>query len=139
MSNLGGDKMHEEPKAESQPKAEAPKQEAPKQRETPKQPEPEPMSEEDVNKNLAIEQKNLGNDFYKKKNFEQAILHYNKAIELNPNEMTFLTNRAAAYFESKNYEQCIHDCEEAIQVGRSNYASFELIAKYGFFILIKLL
>jgi hypothetical protein len=47
----------------------------------------------------AAQEKELGNEAYKKKEFETAIGHYNKAIELNPSDMTFLTNRAAVFFE----------------------------------------
>jgi len=40
-----------------------------------------------------------GNDFYKKKDFANAIRLYSEAIELNPKEMTYYTNLAAVYFE----------------------------------------
>jgi len=36
----------------------------------------------------------LGNEEYKKKNFEAALAHYNKAIELEPTNMTFYNNVA---------------------------------------------
>lgn len=40
-----------------------------------------------------------GNATYKKKNFETAIQHYSKAIELDDEDISFLTNRAALYLE----------------------------------------
>lgn len=71
----------------------------------------------------------MGNDAYKKKNFETAIQHYNKAIELDPTDITFHNNLAAVFFERKEYEQCIKQCEKGIEIGRENRADFKLIAK----------
>ena len=42
-----------------------------------------------------------------KKQFEEALAHYNKAIELDPQEISFLTNRAAVLFEQGKYDECI--------------------------------
>ena len=42
----------------------------------------------------ASREKELGNEAYKVKNFEQALAHYDKAIELDPTNMTYLTNKA---------------------------------------------
>ena len=43
-----------------------------------------------------------GNEAYKKKDFTTAMLKYGKAIELNPNEITYYLNMAAVHFEMKN-------------------------------------
>lgn len=45
-------------------------------------PEPEDMSEEAQQKKAADAEKELGNEAYKKKKFEQALQHYGKAMEL---------------------------------------------------------
>lgn len=96
-------------------------------------PEPQPQKKEDENlseeKKAAKREKELGNEAYKKKNFEVALKHYNKAIELDPTDITYRNNVAAVYFEQKEYEKCIEQCEEAIEVGRENRADFKLIAK----------
>lgn len=42
----------------------------------------------------AKKEKDLGNAEYKQKNFEAALVHYNKAIELEPTNMTFYNNVA---------------------------------------------
>jgi stress-induced-phosphoprotein 1 len=87
------------------------------------------------NKNLTSQQaqaeaeKEKGNEAYKKKDFETAINHYNKAIEIDPVNMTYYTNRAAVYFEQKRWEDCIKECEKAIEIGRENKADYKLIAK----------
>ncbi|XP_035732907.1 stress-induced-phosphoprotein 1-like [Vespa mandarinia] len=96
---------------------------------------PEPKVEKKEDENLPVEkrdalnEKKLGNEAYKKKNFEEALQHYNKAVELDPTEIVYLLNIAAVYFEQKEYEKCIAQCEKAIEVGRENRADFKLIAK----------
>ena len=77
----------------------------------------------------AEEAKDLGNEAYKKKDFDLAITHYNKAIELEPTNITYQTNKAAVYFEQNKIEECIELCEKAIETGRENKADYTLIAK----------
>lgn len=68
-------------------------------------PEPEPMNvpeEEKLardKKNEAQKEKEMGNASYKKKDFEVAIQHYSRALELYDEDISFLTNKAAVYFE----------------------------------------
>ncbi|XP_043253235.1 stress-induced-phosphoprotein 1 isoform X1 [Colletes gigas] len=99
----------------------------------PKQEPPKPQKKEEDNlppeKKEALNEKQLGNDNYKKKNFAEALRHYNKAVELDPTEIIYLLNIAAVNFEQKEYEKCIAQCEKAIEVGRENRADFKLIAK----------
>merc|ERR1712137_1265848 len=52
-----------------------------------------------------------------------------KAIDLDPNEITFYTNMAAVYFEQQDYDKCISTCDKALEVGRENRADFKLVAK----------
>ena len=77
----------------------------------------------------ALEEKQKGNEAYKKKDFTTAHLHYDKAIELDPTDITFRNNKAAVYFEQKDYDKCIEVSEEAITIGRENRADYTLIAK----------
>ncbi|KAF3921549.1 hypothetical protein AA313_de0202671 [Arthrobotrys entomopaga] len=98
----------------------------------PKEPTPEPEDEEAKAKREAKEaadkEKALGNDAYKKRNFDVAIEHYNKAWELHK-DITYLNNLAAAKFEAGDFEGCIKECEKAVEEGREIYADFKLIAK----------
>lgn len=73
--------------------------------------------------------KDLGNEAYKKKDFATALTHYEKAIELEPNNITYQTNKAAVYFEQNVLDKCIEVCEKAIETGRENKADYTLIAK----------
>ncbi|CAH1403250.1 unnamed protein product [Nezara viridula] len=94
-----------------------------------------PKSKDDPDRDLTPEQreakkeKDLGNEAYKKKDFVTALQHYNRAVEINPSDITYHNNIAAVYFEQKDYEQCISQCEKAIEIGRENRADFKLIAK----------
>lgn len=98
---------------------------APKKEEPPK-PKYEELPE---NRRLALQEKDQGNEFYKKKDFENALKHYQRAIDHDSTDITFYTNMAAVYFEQKEYEKCIKECEKAIDIGRENRADFKLIAK----------
>lgn len=106
---------------------------APEKKSTPppKPEEPPKPKQEDLpeNRRLALQEKELGNNSYKKKEFETAIKHYQKAVEHDPTDITFYTNMAAVYFEMKEYEKCIKECEKGIEIGRENRADFKLIAK----------
>ena len=55
---------------------------------------------------------------------------YSQAVELNPREMTFLSNIAAVKFEQKSYAECVDFCARAIDVGRENRADFK-VRTYG--------
>ncbi len=77
----------------------------PKQKEE-KKPEPEPQardpeptekSEEELKKEAAIKEKELGNAAYKKREFEEALKHYDKAWELDNTNASILTNKAGQY------------------------------------------
>lgn len=89
----------------------------------------EVKKQEEPKKAPAEIEKEKGNEAYKKKDFETALLHYNKATELEPMNMTFYTNRAAVYFEQQRWEDCLKECEKAIEIGRENKADYKLIAK----------
>ncbi|KAG0444695.1 hypothetical protein HPB47_013500 [Ixodes persulcatus] len=58
----------------------------------------------------AVVEKESGNAAYRKKDFAAAISHYDKAIQLDPSDMSFRTNKA-------DYQKCIEECQQAIEVG----------------------
>ena len=86
--------------------------------------EPEQMHVDDEDKEKrakkaeAVKEKEAGNEAYKKKDFETALRHYNRALELDDTDISFLTNRAAVYFEQKDFERCMEDCDRALERGR---------------------
>lgn len=128
MAGAGGDDemdTHEIPTPQPSKPAEKPKTES-----SAKKP-----AENAAKSNLTEEQKKaesekeLGNEAYKKKDFEAAHKHYDAAIALDPNCMAYLTNKAAVFFEQAEYEKCIETCEKAIEIGRENKADYAVIAK----------
>ena len=60
--------------------------------------------------------KEEGNTAYKNKDYSKAIQLYTRAIDLNPNDSNFYSNRALCYFNLENYFECINDCDRAIQL-----------------------
>lgn len=99
------------------------------------EPEPEAMEVDDEEflakkkaKEEADKEKALGTAEYKKRNFDAAIEHYNKAWETHK-DITYLNNLGAAYFEKGDYEECIKACTKAVEEGREVYADFKLMAK----------
>ncbi|KAH7863951.1 hypothetical protein Vadar_023927 [Vaccinium darrowii] len=99
------------------------------------EPEPEPMEipeeerERRERKAMAQKEKEAGNAAYKKKDFDTAIDHYSKAIELDDEDISFLTNRAAVYLEMGKYEECIQDCDKAVERGRELRSDFKMVAR----------
>lgn len=100
------------------------------------EPEPEPESEsldeealeKKKKKEEAEKEKALGTENYKKRQFDEAIEHYSKAWDTFQ-DITYLNNLGAAYFEKGDYEKCIEACTKAVEEGRAIYADFKLIAK----------
>lgn len=96
-------------------------------------PEPEPEDEETLAKKKAQEEgdaeKKIGNDFYKKKQFDEAIQHYEKAWELNK-DITYLNNIGAAKFEKGDYQGAIETCLKAVEESREYRTDFKTLAKY---------
>lgn len=98
-------------------------------------PEPEPEDEEAIAKKKAKaeadEEKRLGTEAYKKRQFDEAIAHYEKAWDTHK-DITYLTNLGAAKFEKGDYQGAIEACQKAVTEGREMLADFKLVAKaYG--------
>ncbi|GFZ16500.1 stress-inducible protein [Actinidia rufa] len=97
--------------------------------------EPEPMEipdeerETKERKAQAQKEKEAGNAAYKKKDFETAIEGYTKAIELDDEDISFLTNRAAVYLEMGKYDECIKDCDRAVERGRELRSDYKMVAR----------
>ena len=141
MMQMLGMMVGQEPEASAPAPAPTPAP-APAPTPAPKEEEAKPMEVEEDFSNLSPEEqkkketekqaklkKEEGNEFYKKKEFEKALECYDKAIEIDPTNMTFLSNKAAVYFTQKKYDDCIEMCDKAVEVGKSNMAPFEDRAK----------
>ena len=117
------------PMSDARPSSKAP--------EKAKEPEPEEEAEDEEAvavkkaKEEAEAEKKLGTENYKKRKFDEAIAHYEKAWDLHK-DITYLTNVSAAKFEKGDYQGAVEACEKAVEEGRQVYADFKIIAKaYG--------
>jgi len=99
-----------------------------------KEPEPEPEQEDEeavAAKKAKVEadkEKALGTENYKKRQFDAAIEHYQKAWDLHK-DITYLTNMGAAKYEKGDYQGCVESCQQAVDHGREVMADFKLVAK----------
>jgi stress-induced-phosphoprotein 1 len=132
---IGVDMDEEDYEEMAEPKAPPPKQKEPapmeveeEESEDESQLTPEELKVKQTKK-TALACKVEGNELYKSKQFEEAIAKYEEARELDPTNMTFLSNQAAVLFTQKKYQECADKCLEAVQVGKENRAPFEERAK----------
>lgn len=101
---------HGPPPGHGQKMEEEPKKEEPKPAHKPSEPVSEPEQE-----------KQKGNEAYIKKEFETALIHYNKAIELNPLELIYYNNKAAVYIEQKNFKEALNTVDHALKIMEENH------------------
>lgn len=81
---------------------------------------PSQCIEKDIIK--ALQAKEIGNSFYRDKNFDEAIQAYSRAVSLCPDDdlnrenlSIFYANRAAAYFAVDEFDQVIEDCSRSLE------------------------
>jgi len=63
----------------------------------------------DEDKALALQSKNTGNTYYTKKEYNDAILHYNIAIKYDPSIAAYWSNRSACHVALHKYNEALHD------------------------------
>lgn len=63
----------------------------------------------------AIEFKNKGNEAFKAQRYAEAIEYFSKAIQCNPNDHVFYSNRSGAYLNNKQYQEALDDAETCIK------------------------
>lgn len=82
---------------------------------------PSPVAESETPLQKAQKYKNEGNIQFKIGKYDEAIIRYNEAIDICPNEnkedlATFYQNRAAAYEQLKKYSAVKADCTKALEL-----------------------
>jgi tetratricopeptide (TPR) repeat protein len=63
---------------------------------------------------------NKGNKYFDEENWTQAIVEYNKAIEMDPEMVEAYNNRGSAYIELGEFEKAIADYTKSIEIDPTN-------------------
>lgn len=81
------------------------------------EPEPELTEEEKVAKDAkdrAVAAKDRGNALYKAKDFPGALAAYDEALQIDPSNQIFVSNKAAVYIEMKDTTTALDICQAAL-------------------------
>ncbi|XP_065715566.2 serine/threonine-protein phosphatase 5 isoform X1 [Patagioenas fasciata] len=77
----------------------------------------QPPSAADVERAEAL--KTRANEFFKAKDYEQAVKFYSAAIELNPGNAIYFGNRSLAHLRTEAYGYALADATRALQLDRA--------------------
>jgi len=72
------------------------------------------MSKQPVDKKKAAEAKDKGNKFFLAKQYSQAVEWYTKAVQADPTDSAFYSNRAAAYMGENKFDEALADSEHCV-------------------------
>jgi stress-induced-phosphoprotein 1 len=72
----------------------------------------------------SLEEKEKGNEFFKKQIFPEAIKAYTEAIRRNPSDAVLYSNRAACYMKLGEFQLGIKDCEKSIELDPNYVKSY---------------
>ena len=67
-------------------------------------------------KRQAEEQRFMGNESMKSKDYDDAISHYTKSLEMFPDEAATYSNRAMAFLSKKMYKKAIEDSNKCLEI-----------------------
>merc|ERR1711959_587809 len=73
-------------------------------------------SSQKMRKHDAEEAKRRGNEFFKAGKLDEAIECYSKAIDTDPENHVYVSNRAAAHLKKDEYAAALADCEKVLDV-----------------------
>jgi len=77
-----------------------------------------------LNSKLSIAWHNIGQNLGIKKQFKKALLNFDKAILLEPNNPIYLSNAAKCHYELKNYKDAFYLYNKAIEYKNSHHEAW---------------
>jgi len=60
--------------------------------------------------------KNKGNEAFKAKNYHEAVIWFTQAIDASPKEVSYYSNRSAAYLKQNQFDLALADAEQCISI-----------------------
>lgn len=69
-----------------------------------------------LNKMEAGKEKELGNKAFAAKDFETAIQHFTKCIQLDPKDAVYFSNRSAAYANCSKFDEALEDAQAVMRL-----------------------
>ncbi|XP_071545032.1 uncharacterized protein [Panulirus ornatus] len=78
---------------------------------------------------LAERKKNEGNEYYKNKEYREALKLYTQAIDLCPDCAAYYSNRSACYMMLGKYYEALNDAREAVRLDTSFVKGYLRVAK----------
>jgi tetratricopeptide (TPR) repeat protein len=68
----------------------------------------------DLTDPVAINQR--GVEYYSQRQFDQALLDFNKAVQIEPNYVDAIYNRGLVYYHQGKYDQTLSDCNQVLAI-----------------------
>ncbi|EKE37200.1 hypothetical protein ENUP19_0346G0025 [Entamoeba nuttalli] len=65
---------------------------------------------------IAEKEKQIGNELYQKRKFEEAILHYNIAIENEPGNHIYYSNKSACLVMTKKFQEALTSIQKCLEI-----------------------
>ncbi|KAL7641261.1 UNVERIFIED_CONTAM: hypothetical protein RMT77_008399 [Armadillidium vulgare] len=89
----------------------------------------EQINVEELNHKRAEEKKDQGNEYYRKKQYKEALQLYSAAVDLCPDSASYYSNRSACFIMLGNYEKALEDAREAVKLDPSFVKGYLRVAK----------
>eukprot|EP00698_Gefionella_okellyi_P011845 TRINITY_DN3150_c0_g1_i1.p1 TRINITY_DN3150_c0_g1~~TRINITY_DN3150_c0_g1_i1.p1 ORF type:complete len:732 (-),score=127.15 TRINITY_DN3150_c0_g1_i1:942-3137(-) len=94
------------------------------------------------NADEATQEKNAGNDAYQRGELDKALDHFTRAIQLNPEDYTFYSNRCMTFMRLEKFDEALADANRVIilnpvwpkgfyRKGLAHMRRFEFLEAYG--------